>query len=62
MAKLTGDEARCAMLLQDKGQKVRTIARQLGVAESTLRCRLKQVRAEAIEGRSRQASVCVRSR
>ncbi|MEX0652695.1 MAG: IS21 family transposase [Phycisphaeraceae bacterium] len=58
MAKLNPDEVRCAMLLQGKGQKVRTIARQLGVAESTLRCRLKQVRAEATDGRSRQPSVC----
>jgi transposase len=58
MAKLNQDEVRCVMLLQAKGQKVRTIARQLDVAESTLRCRLKRVRAELVDGRSGQASVC----
>ncbi len=58
MAKLDQDEVKCAMLLQAKGQKVRTIARQLDVAESTLRCRLKRVRSETLDGRSRQPSVC----
>jgi transposase len=58
MAKLSWDEVRCAMLLQDKGQKVRTIARQLAVAESTLRCRLKRVRAATPDGRRGQPSVC----
>ena len=58
MAKLDRDAVRCAMLLQDKAQKIRAIARQLDVAESTLRCRLRQVRAAAVDGRSRQPSVC----
>lgn len=58
MAKLNDDEVRCAMLLESKGQPVRAIARQLGVAESTLRCRLQRVRSSVPDGRSGQPSVC----
>jgi len=35
MAKLNADEVTCAMVLQDKGQQVRTIGRQLDLAESS---------------------------
>ncbi|HSW48870.1 MAG TPA: IS21 family transposase [Bryobacteraceae bacterium] len=58
MAKLTRDEVCCAMVLQDKGQSVRGIARQLGVAESTLRERLERERSGAVDGRREQPSAC----
>ena len=58
MSKLGDAEVRCAMVLVSKGQPVRSVARQLGVAESTLRCRLKRVRSPLPDGRGGQASVC----
>jgi len=58
MAKLVRDEVRCAMVLQDKGQSVRGIARQLGVAESTLRERLVREKSGARDRRQDQPSSC----
>jgi len=51
MAKLTRTDVSCAMALQDKGQSVRGIARQLGVAESTLRERLEREACGAVDAR-----------
>lgn len=58
MAKLTRDEVCCAMVLQEKGQSVRGVARQLGVAESTLRERLARERSGAADRRKDQPSAC----
>ena len=46
------------MVLQDKGQSLRGIARQLGVAESTLRERLSREKSGASDERKDQASAC----
>ncbi len=58
MAKLTQEEVYCAMVLKDKGQSVRGIARQLAVAESTLRERLDRAASGAVDGRKDPASAC----
>ena len=58
MAKLTRDEVRCAMMLKNKGQSVRAVARQLQVAESTLRDRLERERTGAVDRRKEQPSAC----
>lgn len=56
--KLGKRELDCAMLMNELGKSVRQAARDLGVAESTLRERLKRTRSGAVDGRSLRASSC----
>ena len=42
MARLSERELVCAEVLVDKGRSVRSVAKELGVDESTLRYRLKR--------------------
>lgn len=58
MAVLSEQEVNCAMVLNDKGKSIRDCARELGVAESTLRQRVKRARSGAADRRSLRASGC----
>jgi transposase len=58
MAILSKVEVDCAMVLNDKGKSIRDCARELGVAESTLRQRVRRARDGAVDKRSQQASSC----
>lgn len=58
MAVLSRQEVSCAMVLNDKGKSIRDCARELAVAESTLRQRIKRARSGAVDGRSLRASSC----
>ena len=59
MAKLSVRELTCAeVLVVEKGKSVRSVARDLGVDESTLRYRLARRRDGAVDGRSLQVEAC----
>lgn len=58
MAKLSEREMVCAEVLVGKGRSVRSVARELGVDESTLRYRLQRRAEGAVDGRSLQAEAC----
>ncbi len=58
MARLSERELVCAEVLVGKGRSVRSVAKELGVDESTLRYRLQRRRAKAVDGRSRQPEAC----
>lgn len=58
MAKLSERELVCAEVLVDKGRSVRSVAKELGVDESTLRYRLRRRAEGAVDGRARQAEAC----
>lgn len=59
MAKLAERELVCAeVLVLDKGKSVRSVARDLGVDESTLRYRLARRREGAVDGRKNQPEAC----
>jgi transposase len=55
--KLSKEQVMVAMGMQERGASVRQLARQLGVAESALRYRLKQAtEPESVDGRTRQST------
>lgn len=58
MARLAERELVCAEVLVGKGRSVRSVARELGVDESTLRYRLQRRAAGARDGRSLQPEAC----
>ena len=58
MAKLSERELVCAEVLVGKGRSIRSVAKELGVDESTLRYRLKRRAAGAVDGRAQQAEAC----
>ena len=58
MTKLREQDIMCAEILTDAGQSIRGTAQQMGVAESTLRYRLRRRRQQAIDGRSQQTEKC----
>jgi len=58
VAKLSGRDLVAAEVLVGKGKSVRSVARDLGVDESTLRYRLQRRAAAAVDGRSQQAEAC----
>ena len=59
MTKLREEELVCAeVLIKRVHQSVRSTARDLGVAESTLRYRLQRRAAGATDGRGRQPEAC----
>jgi len=55
---LSERELVCAEVLVGKGRSVRSVARELGVDESTLRYRLKRREAGATDGRALQVEAC----
>jgi len=58
MAKLSAEDVMAAMVLVERGRSVRSMARELGVDESSLRYRLKRLREGTIDGRRRQPEAC----
>lgn len=58
MAKLSMRELVCAEVLVGKGRSVRSVARELGVDESTLRYRLQRRAEGVVDGRTQQAEAC----
>ena len=58
MANLSERDLVCAEVLVGKGRSVRSIAKELGVDESTLRYRLDRRRQGAVDGRSLQEEAC----
>jgi len=58
MAKLREKDVMAAETMKEHGQSVRSLARALGVDESSLRYRLKRRREGAEDGRRRQAEAC----
>jgi len=58
VAKLSVRELVCAEVLVGKGRSVRSVAKELGVDESTLRYRLERRAAGAVDGRTQQAEAC----
>lgn len=58
MAKLSAEDVMAAKVLVDRGRSIRSMARELGVDESTLRYRLKRVREGAEDGRRHQPEAC----
>ena len=60
MTKLREKDLVCAEVLVEKSHSVREVSRRLGVAESTLRYRLKRRSQDAIDGRSLQGEACAK--
>ena len=58
MAKLGERDLVCAEVLVGNGKSVRSVAKDLGVDESTLRYRLARRRKGAVDGRTQQAEAC----
>jgi len=58
VAKLSERELVCAEVLVGKGRSVRSVAKELGVDESTLRYRLQRRAAGALDGRAQQPEAC----
>ena len=60
MTKLREEDLVCAEVLVDKSHSVREVSRRLGVAESTLRYRLKRRSQGTMDGRSLQGEACAK--
>lgn len=60
MTKLREKDLVCAEVLVDKSHSVREVSRRLGVAESTLRYRLKRRSPGTMDGRSLQGEACAK--
>lgn len=59
MSKLAERELVCAEVLVGRGHSVRSVAKELGVDESTLRYRLQRRAEGAVDGRAQQPEACV---
>lgn len=60
MAKLSERDLVAMDVMQERGRSMRSIAREFGVDESTVRYRLARLRAGSEDGRGRQAEACAR--